>query len=89
MRTPNIGDVFYVPGIVPDDPKQMRQFMQDELYRVKVAIDALAAGHLTQVHVAPTKPRQGDTRLADGTNWNPGSGQGVYTYYNSTWNKLG
>ena len=89
MKTPDISDVFYVPGIVPDDPKQMRQFMQDELYRIKVAIDALAAGHLTQVHVAPTKPRQGDTRLADGTDWNPGSGQGVYCYYNSTWNKLG
>lgn len=90
MRTPNIGDVFYTPGIVPDDPKQMRQFMQDELYRIKVAIDALAAGHLTQINVAPTKPRLGDIRLADGTNFNPGGGgQGVYAYYNSTWNKLG
>lgn len=89
MRTPNIGDVFYVPGIVPDDPKQMRQFMQDELNRIKVAVDALAAGHLTQINVAPTKPRLGDIRLADGTNWNPGAGgQGVYAYYNSTWNKL-
>ena len=27
--------------------------------------------------------------LADGTSWNPGAGQGVYAYYNSTWNKLG
>lgn len=89
MRTPNIGDVFYVPGIVPDDPKQMRQFMQDELYRIKVAVDALAAGHFTQVHVAPLRPRQGDTRLADGVDWDPGSGQGVYTYYNAAWHKLG
>ena len=90
MRTNNIGDVFYIPGIVPDDPKQIRQFMQDELYRVKVAFDALSAGHLSQINVAPTKPRLGDIRLADGTNWNPGGGgQGVYCYYNSTWNKLG
>lgn len=37
----------------------------------------------------PTRKWDGLTVLADGTDWNPGSGQGVYTYYNSTWNKLG
>lgn len=26
---------------------------------------------------------------ADGTSWNPGgTGEGIYAYYNSTWNKL-
>ena len=40
-------------------------------------------------NVEPEKVQDGLTVLADGTNWNPGSGQGVYTYYNSTWNKLG
>ena len=25
---------------------------------------------------------------ADGTSWDPGSGEGFYAYYNSTWNKL-
>lgn len=25
----------------------------------------------------------------DTTTWNPGSGEGVYCYYNSTWNYLG
>lgn len=89
MRTPNIGDVFYVPGIVPDDPKQMRQFMQDELYRIKVAIDALAAGHLTETFVAPVKPRNGDLRYFDGTSYNPGSGRGVYVYKGSSWVFLG
>ena len=26
---------------------------------------------------------------ADGTSWDPGSGQGIYCYYGSAWNKLG
>lgn len=42
-----------------------------------------------ELHVAPTKPRTGLTVLADGTDWNPGSGAGVYTYYGSAWHKLG
>jgi len=42
-----------------------------------------------KTYVAPDKPQDGQTYYADGTNWNPGSGEGIYTYYNSTWNKLG
>jgi len=41
------------------------------------------------VNAEPTKKWDGLTVLADGTNWNPGAGQGVYTYYNAAWNKLG
>ena len=44
---------------------------------------------LVSTNVAPSKPREGLTVLADGTNWNPGSGAGVYTYYSSAWHKLG
>jgi hypothetical protein len=40
-------------------------------------------------HAAPNKVYDGLTVLADGTDWNPGGGQGVYTYYAGTWNKLG
>jgi len=37
----------------------------------------------------PYHKYDGLTVFADGTNWNPGSGQGIYTYYASAWNKLG
>lgn len=89
MRTPNLGSVGYVPSLPPSDAKALPSYIYDELMRVSAAITSLAEGHLDQVHIAPTKPRNGDIRLADGTNWNPGLGQGVYCYYNSTWNKLG
>lgn len=45
--------------------------------------------NIITVHAAPLKPRDGITVLADGTDWNPGAGQGVYTYYNGAWHKLG
>jgi len=35
------------------------------------------------------KPRNGDIRYADGTNWNPGgTGEGIYAYTNGAWAKL-
>lgn len=37
---------------------------------------------------APDKPRIGLIVYADGTNWDPGAGQGFYGYTNSGWVKL-
>ena len=41
------------------------------------------------MHVEPTRPRKGDIRYADGTDWNPGSGEGIYFFNNAgTWTQL-
>lgn len=88
MRTPNVSDVFYTPGIVPEDPKLFRRFLEDELFKIQLVISALATGHISISTVAPAKPRAGDIRIADGTLWNPGGGQGVYWYTGSAWTKL-
>ncbi len=42
-----------------------------------------------KLYAAPAKPYDGLTVYADGTTWNPGAGQGVYTYYGAAWNRLG
>ena len=41
-----------------------------------------------ETNVAPTKPREGIMRYADGTNWNPGGGRGLYHYQAGAWVKL-
>lgn len=90
MRTRNSSSVFYAPGDVPKDDKAMARFIGNELVKIQIAITALADGHLDETHVEPGKPRDGDIRFADGTNWNPvAGGQGFYGYYNSAWHKLG
>ena len=89
MRTINNSSVFYAPEPVPSDPKELPAYIERNNRAIEMAINLLAAGHLDETHVAPTKPRTGDIRLADGTDWDPGTGQGVYVYYNSAWNKLG
>jgi len=38
---------------------------------------------------APAKPRTGQIYFADGTQWNPGSGEGIYLRLAAgTWSKL-
>jgi hypothetical protein len=44
---------------------------------------------LKKRNAAPEKPRVGMVVLADGTNWNPGSGAGFYGYNAGSWVKLG
>jgi hypothetical protein len=43
---------------------------------------------LDVLHAAPTKVRIGRMVYADGTDWNPGSGEGVYVYTSGGWSKL-
>lgn len=89
VRTPNINSVDYHPSPPPIDQKEVVQYAYDEFIKISASFRLLADGHIDQTNAAPIKPRNGDIRLADGTDWNPGLGQGVYCYYNSTWNKLG
>lgn len=60
-----------------------------ELGQVEQAFAEQDFVQLTETFVEPTRLRDGLTVFADGTEWNPGSGRGVYTYYGSAWHKLG
>lgn len=46
--------------------------------------------YLRVLYVEPEKPRAGMVIYADGTTWDPGSGEGVYRYsLGDTWEFLG
>lgn len=79
----------YVPGLVPDDPKEYVRFLREEFDKISGVLNLLCDGFDEQTFVAPTKPRIGMRRLADGTSWNPGSGAGLYEYYGTAWHFLG
>ncbi len=66
-------------------------WLRDQLLEIESTLESLEANRisLTTLHAAPDKPRQGNIVRADGTNWNPGSGEGVYDYTSGgSWNKL-
>ena len=64
-------------------------WLDQELQRLEQVLERFDKVSLTETNVAPAKPRLGDVRLADGVNWNPGSGAGFYGFYGGNWVKLG
>lgn len=85
MRTPNLGSAAYVPNDPPADPVQLQRYLREEVAKITATFAALAAGHLDKQNVAPAKPRDGDLRYADGVNWNPGGGKGLYMHNGTVW----
>lgn len=76
----------YVPA---PRTSNLEQYLDDELRQISAVTGVQKFLQLEELHVAPTKLFTGLVVLADGTDWDPGSGQGVYAYYGSAWNKLG
>ena len=79
---------YYQPGSIPENPEYLGEFVIRELNKLGDIIYNVAQLRLEQTNVAPVKPRDGDIRYADGTNWNPGSGVGIYAYIGTAWTKL-
>ena len=81
----------YEPGSPPDSPEQLPIYVVEELKSLADVVLNQAIFRLERTHAEPEKPRGGDIRYADGTDWNPGStGEGIY-FYNETssaWVKL-
>ena len=89
-------DNLYVPEsplivseATPETLRSMIEWLMREHLRISLTFEQGVVRHVEFLNAAPVRPREGMTIGADGTNWDPGSGQGVYTYYNSTWNNLG
>lgn len=79
----------YQPKTPPINDDDVQNWAWDEFGQIEQAFIEFDSPAFRQFDVAPTKPRTGMTVLADGTNWNPGAGAGVYTYYGAAWHKLG
>lgn len=68
--------------------KPLPQFpvLQRELQRIA---EALASVHQLEVfHVEPERPTVGAIYYADGSNWDPGSGEGPYIRTSAGWKFL-
>ena len=81
----------YTPDIPVEirDLPTMLSFVVDEFTKISTALNGTLPERLVEQHAAPSKPRDFLIVAADGTDWNPGSGQGVYCYYAAAWHFLG
>lgn len=79
-----INTVVFNPPPPPDDPRQLQRYLSELNVHIGAALALVAKMNHPVVHVAPSKPRDGDPVHADGSNFNPGSGKGLYIYKAST-----
>lgn len=68
---------------------ELVQFVVSENRRIAAALAGALPSTLVELNAAPTRLREFMIVAADGTNWDPGSGRGVYAYYSGAWHKLG
>ena len=76
------------PPSIPENPVLATYLMQ-ELRRIAEAFLGVEEVLLVVLNAEPDKPRDGMIVLADGTNWNPGSGAGFYGRSAGAWVFLG
>lgn len=62
----------------------LRDWANREVQRIATAFSTSAQTTIPVHNSEPSKPQTGQLVLADGTNWNPGSGRGLY-YYDNGW----
>ena len=67
----------------------LTQYLIDEFANISASLGGVESILLTELHVEPDKPRDGMIILADGTDFNPGSGAGFYGRSAGAWVLLG
>lgn len=85
MPTPDPRALIYAPELPPQDPAKLPGFLLLELQKIQAALVVLSKKKFDELHREPDRPRRGDLALADGTDWNPGSGAGLYAYSGAAW----
>jgi hypothetical protein len=73
---------------LPTQERDALVYHNNILRELHEAVRGLQSSLYTVRHVVPSKPREGMICLADGTDWDPGSGAGLYHYLGAAWNKL-
>lgn len=84
------GQTRYIASVPPDtlvlddENKELVRWVKDELDKVSQAISSLEHQYQVQ-NVPPDRYTIGFIAYADGTDWNPGSGEGLYVYKSTGW----
>ena len=80
----------YVPRNVPANPAEIPAWLTQELLNIQAALlGPFPFVQLQELHVEPKKTLPGMVAQADGVDWNPGSGPGVYCFRGGSWKFLG
>jgi microcystin-dependent protein len=80
----------YLPSMPPPVPQELQElsdWFQNELETISRSLVDQQEVELRVRNAAPEKPRAGMQAYADGTNWDPGEGAGLYSFDGTNWVK--
>ena len=70
----------YTPRLPPGNPEDLLPYLDDEHNRIASVLNDSLIGQRDILYKPPIRLRPGLVVYADGTDWNPGSGEGLYRY---------
>jgi hypothetical protein len=70
------------------NPEELRQWLEDELRNIALAINEMQVIDLRPIFREPDRIRDGMLIFADGVSFNPGAGAGTYERRGGAWVKL-
>lgn len=81
----------YRRGNLPEGKnfETLLQFISTELEQLERSFTVSEFIRLKKLYAEPSRVYDGLVVYADGTTWDPGSGEGYYGYYGAAWHKLG
>ena len=68
----------YIPNPVPSNPEDLPRYIFEELLKLQGALEENPTTFIEVKNTTPGRKKQGDIVYADGTNFDPGSGEGIY-----------
>jgi hypothetical protein len=81
----------YQPLPVARDAAALPRYLEQEFRRIADTLANLEANYvlLRKLYVEPTRKRDGMVVYADGSEWDPGDGAGLYRYEGGAWIFIG
>jgi hypothetical protein len=73
----------YKPSPVPQSPAGLLDWLRREFIALSMWMQTI--WDMPVLHAEPKRPRRGMVRYADGTDWDPGEGEGLYTFDGTDW----
>mgnify|MGYP003629524137 CR=1 FL=1 len=68
----------YTPNPAPSSPEDLPKYIFEELLKLQGALEENPTKFIEVTNVTPARKKPGDLVYADGTNFNPGGGEGIY-----------
>jgi hypothetical protein len=78
----------FTPQAPPGEDEQTRDWARQQFEAISRAVPQPDVLTFTILNAPPAKLSDGMLVYADGTNWDPGSGRGLYERRSSAWFKL-